>query len=527
LLPGAHDAGTAGIDRESEWDGLSGKYDSWILSTAARFGTALNKKAAIKRARTQGGSLVEQVRAGVRFLDLRVSAVDRGTDDISFHLTHGLRGSPLATELAAVADFLRGHRGECTVLAVRQMINFEDGAEQKVRALVGLLSGTFAGLVADGWTPRTPLGVAVEAGTPAYISLNLGYMKSRVRPATYNQLAGILSSAPTPTLTTTATRFNLPRSSVDDQWANLQQDTNKYPADDWFALPKVVSSWRGWQASLEVAWVEAETVSFQRRILRGLVLDRRLSRSVAIVNFDFVNGAQGRTGLARRLVRAMIAASAQRAGPPSTVGGTRVPSLWPIETDTPVPITSEAGSAGPVVMVAAFPDWRAVFASWHSDDATPFARGSAKTSHSHYTHVACFFGAGTMWSITPAVDVGEGLYRIVTVGRRPTSRMLHASTRAGADLADDTTRVSVIDRARNVTSTLWTCTQGEGGGYLVRLADVQDRYGQAGRYLVAESTVRSPATFADCPALVLTELTEPKACHEWHFYRKPEKKWIV
>lgn len=115
-LPGAHDAGTAAInDRSPTSPDASG-----AIEAVEVFTTAL----VANWARAQGASIDQQLRAGVRYFDLRIGIDDDG----ELRLMHSLFSEPISAVIRAVREFSAAHPEEIIILDFQKLRGKSDSA---------------------------------------------------------------------------------------------------------------------------------------------------------------------------------------------------------------------------------------------------------------------------------------------------------------------------------------------------------------------------------------------------------------
>ena len=108
VLPGAHDAGAYAFDRNSKIVDLpkfieeARKVIKWLPGDGYL----------TKWSKTQKLTIDEQLNAGIRYFDLRVSQ----NEDKNFYLYHGLQGPNLEPVLQTFRNFLNENKGEILVL---------------------------------------------------------------------------------------------------------------------------------------------------------------------------------------------------------------------------------------------------------------------------------------------------------------------------------------------------------------------------------------------------------------------------
>ncbi|MGW1857323.1 hypothetical protein [Streptomyces collinus] len=141
IMPGSHDAGTAGITKDS---GICDLGDT--ASTAKK-----NRSIAASMSRSQSGSLVQQLDAGSRYLDLRLC--EQGG---KWYLYHGgplgrqfldswdSSGHLVKGEADEVADWIHRHKKELVIFRV-QAVAPPATAKEDIRAAISELGGVLDG----------------------------------------------------------------------------------------------------------------------------------------------------------------------------------------------------------------------------------------------------------------------------------------------------------------------------------------------------------------------------------------------
>ena len=107
VIPGTHNSGTACMTSESPWALGADQSVPQILRS-------LGRSAAYAWSRCQSCTVLEQLEAGIRFLDLRVAPSN--TDESTLHVVHGLVCAPLQDVLNDVATFARKQPREIVLI---------------------------------------------------------------------------------------------------------------------------------------------------------------------------------------------------------------------------------------------------------------------------------------------------------------------------------------------------------------------------------------------------------------------------
>ena len=115
ILPGAHDAGAYGFNRKSKVVNLP----KFIEETRKAIQWLPGDGYLTRWSKTQELTIKEQLEAGIRYFDLRVSQ----SKDRNFYLYHGLQGPNLEPVLQAFQDFLRDNKGEILILDMSHFFN--------------------------------------------------------------------------------------------------------------------------------------------------------------------------------------------------------------------------------------------------------------------------------------------------------------------------------------------------------------------------------------------------------------------
>eukprot|EP00563_Minutocellus_polymorphus_P020232 CAMPEP_0197715500 /NCGR_PEP_ID=MMETSP1434-20131217/624_1 /TAXON_ID=265543 /ORGANISM="Minutocellus polymorphus, Strain CCMP3303" /LENGTH=430 /DNA_ID=CAMNT_0043299615 /DNA_START=191 /DNA_END=1483 /DNA_ORIENTATION=+ len=126
-LPGTHNS--AAYDLSTQFNENDPQY-TYIQE--ASFGVDLPNKMiapfACRFALTQSLSISEQLRAGIRYFDLRV---DYDTETSSFRIFHLLFGLPIQDILKQIQDFIQMHPSEIVVIEIRELLSSSVTAQKK------------------------------------------------------------------------------------------------------------------------------------------------------------------------------------------------------------------------------------------------------------------------------------------------------------------------------------------------------------------------------------------------------------
>jgi len=83
---------------------------------------------------TQNSNIMEQLKLGIRYWDLRVCKSDYGSKEIRF--VHGLYGTSVEEVLLMMREFLEKHRGEVLLLDFNHFYNFDEKTHEMLHALI-------------------------------------------------------------------------------------------------------------------------------------------------------------------------------------------------------------------------------------------------------------------------------------------------------------------------------------------------------------------------------------------------------
>jgi hypothetical protein len=145
-LPGTHDSGTYGMATQSALDpyneGARARVVEAVNGVARQRGISV-RPLLLGWSQAQDLSVFDQLRAGVRYVDLRVSLVDS-----TYLLGHVLVSGTLEDALLGVLTFTRQHPGELIILDVNHVYGMET-VESQV-ALLNFIAGVLAGRLVAG-----------------------------------------------------------------------------------------------------------------------------------------------------------------------------------------------------------------------------------------------------------------------------------------------------------------------------------------------------------------------------------------
>ena len=119
-LVGSHDAASHGINPSSEWA------SDWQAPE-------LNPRTGVRASRASETAIIQQLLAGVRYLDLRVDADDDG----ELWMVHGLRGERLSSVARDLELYLANHPRELLVLDLQHVSGQAADRHQRVLEALG------------------------------------------------------------------------------------------------------------------------------------------------------------------------------------------------------------------------------------------------------------------------------------------------------------------------------------------------------------------------------------------------------
>lgn len=146
---GSHDAFTHALDKTSE---LGPDTSQTIKDLAKMFGP-MAKEIIFRWSLTQNLSLTGQLRAGIRYFDLRVASRE-GQDDVFF--IHALFGKKVKSGLEEVASWLEHHPGEVVILDFNHLYHMTPAHHEQ---LLGDISSIFGKRLC----PRQPVSALTLA----------------------------------------------------------------------------------------------------------------------------------------------------------------------------------------------------------------------------------------------------------------------------------------------------------------------------------------------------------------------------
>ena len=162
-LPGTHNSGssTVGNARNSP---LLGE-DSFLskLHNTRIIGSVVHRVAA-QWSKCQRGTIKDQLKIGIRYLDMRITFLDD-----TFHLCHGFTGEQLAPVLTDIRQFIDDHRKEIVVLDMNHVYNM--GHAEHVR-LIQLIELKFEGVLFQRQRALPKLGDMWHTGKRVIVLLH-------------------------------------------------------------------------------------------------------------------------------------------------------------------------------------------------------------------------------------------------------------------------------------------------------------------------------------------------------------------
>lgn len=133
FIPGSHDAGTYNLELEfakNQDVPTSINYLRWVVGLGY-----IIAEVAKTWSKTQDSTILQQLNAGVRFLDLRISYRDNKND---FYIVHGLYGPSVSSVLAQIKAFTVKHPQEILIVQMSHFDYMPQGDESH-RALIALI----------------------------------------------------------------------------------------------------------------------------------------------------------------------------------------------------------------------------------------------------------------------------------------------------------------------------------------------------------------------------------------------------
>ncbi|XP_033746051.1 PI-PLC X domain-containing protein 3-like [Pecten maximus] len=134
-IPGSHDSGAYGLDKSAGVSVDEPKSISVLGSLCCGAGLSLISRWSV----TQDISLLQQLEAGVRYLDLRVCVKPETADA---HFLHGLYGSKVMTALKEVKEFLNKNPKEVVLLDFNHFHNMDAICHKQLLTDLKRLFGT-------------------------------------------------------------------------------------------------------------------------------------------------------------------------------------------------------------------------------------------------------------------------------------------------------------------------------------------------------------------------------------------------
>lgn len=145
ILPGTHDSGTYQLTNEiAKNQDISDK-----INKLKYIGVGFIVNSVIKKwSKTQDKNIYDQLKSGVRYLDLRLSYWDDKND---FYVTHGLFGPKFSDVAAQISRFLNENPKEILVIQIGDMnyLGVESKAQSNQEKLIKFIESTFKGKLAQ------------------------------------------------------------------------------------------------------------------------------------------------------------------------------------------------------------------------------------------------------------------------------------------------------------------------------------------------------------------------------------------
>eukprot|EP00118_Oscarella_pearsei_P020820 m.229852 g.229852 ORF g.229852 m.229852 type:complete len:320 (+) comp40051_c0_seq3:310-1269(+) len=129
-LPGTHNSGSSTISRRSTLSG-GNAYRIAPFSKVPLIGFAVRAIAA-RWSRCQSLDVVEQLKVGIRYLDMRITFVNN-----TFYLCHSLTGEPLEPVLTGIRNFIDSYEKEVVIVDMKHLYNMTDVKHEKLTSLIG------------------------------------------------------------------------------------------------------------------------------------------------------------------------------------------------------------------------------------------------------------------------------------------------------------------------------------------------------------------------------------------------------
>ena len=165
ILPGAHDAASYSLRPDSR--ACPSRID--VRASLVAFFMAA-------RARAQDASIAAQLRAGVRYLDLRVCALRDPAGRTSYVTHHTFLGAPLGDVLDDVDAFTRAHPREIVILDFQDLNGFRPADRSALQAqlerrfgdrMLRTTANPAAATMAEVWKQGASLVVVMDAAQPS------------------------------------------------------------------------------------------------------------------------------------------------------------------------------------------------------------------------------------------------------------------------------------------------------------------------------------------------------------------------
>jgi len=144
VIPGSHDSGTFFLDQQLE---IGPDEPASIQNLVSIFGK-FAKSVLYNWSVTQSLNIYQQLKAGIRYLDLRVAY--RETDS-ELRIVHGLYGCPISEILEDIQKFTEEHPKEVVILDFNHFYHMDCEAHQRLAdSLVGAFGETMRNPSKDG-----------------------------------------------------------------------------------------------------------------------------------------------------------------------------------------------------------------------------------------------------------------------------------------------------------------------------------------------------------------------------------------
>jgi hypothetical protein len=230
-LLGSHDAGSCDVNRDSP-------PCAGYLTHSGHHIHRMPRGLDVTSARCQSASIEDQLRYGVRYLDLRIARQDN-----AYWIEHMWLSTPLSGEggvFAQIKDFVRKHPQEIIILNMKELYS-EKGEMtlQEADAYFQLVETEFGAMLAPaGDFAKTTIGSLWAQGARLVV---IGDTRRTTRPFVWNE------------------------SEVDDKWMNKQDPGELYDALD----VQVVSPWRDGKCAGKLRILQAMTTTKHKILAAG------------------------------------------------------------------------------------------------------------------------------------------------------------------------------------------------------------------------------------------------------------------